>query len=134
MTEYKIPSLTVDAIIVHEEKIVLIKRLKDPHMNKWALPGGFVEYGETVEVATIREAKEETNLDIKLDELVGVYSNPERDPRRHTVSIVYKATIIGDVIQSGSDAKDARFFNIEDAIKMNLAFDHNEILNDAFKR
>lgn len=134
MTEYKIPSLTVDAIIVHEEKIVLIKRLKDPHMNKWALPGGFVEYGETVETATIREAKEETNLDIKLDELVGVYSNPERDPRRHTVSIVYKASIIGDVIQSGSDAKDARFFNIEDAIKMNLAFDHNEILNDAFKR
>ncbi|MBE6488714.1 MAG: NUDIX hydrolase [Methanosphaera stadtmanae] len=133
MTEYKIPSLTVDAIIVHEDKIVLIKRLNNPHMNKWALPGGFVEYGETVEDATIREAKEETNLDINLDDLVGVYSDPDRDPRRHTVSVVYKATIVGDVIQSGSDAKDARFFNIEDAMKMDLAFDHNEILNDAFK-
>jgi len=65
--------------------------------------------------------------------LVGVYSDPDRDPRRHTVSVVYKATIVGDVIQSGSDAKDARFFNIEDAMKMDLAFDHNEILNDAFK-
>lgn len=133
MTEYKTPSLTVDAIIVHEEKIVLIKRLKNPHMNKWALPGGFVEYGETVENATIREAKEETNLDIKLEELVGVYSNPDRDPRRHTVSVVYKASILGDIIHSGSDAKDARFFNIEDALKMELAFDHNEIINDAFK-
>lgn len=134
MTDYKIPSLTVDAIIVHEDEIVLIKRLKDPHMNKWALPGGFVEYGESVEDATIREAKEETNLDIELGSLVGVYSKPDRDPRRHTVSVVYMATIKDDFLQSGSDAKDARFFKIEDAINMQLAFDHNEILNDAFKR
>lgn len=132
MKEYKIPSLTVDAIIIHEDNIVLIKRLNEPYKNQWALPGGFVEYGETVENATIREAKEETNLDIELNNLIGVYSNPERDPRRHTISIVYKANLKENTLNAGSDAKDCKFFNIKEAMNMKLAFDHNEILNDAF--
>lgn len=131
MKEYKNPALTVDSIIVSDDKVVLIKRLNDPYKDSWALPGGFVEYGECVEDATIREAKEETSLDVSIEELVGVYSDPNRDPRGHTVSVVYKCSIVGGQLDSNSDAKDAKFFTVDEIKKINLAFDHESILKDA---
>ena len=131
MTEYKNPALTVDAIIVDEDKIVLVQRLNNPYKDYWALPGGFVEYGEKVEDATIREAKEETGLDIELNKLVGVYSDANRDPRGHTVSVVYMASIVGGQLKSDSDAKDVQYFEISELNKMDLAFDHKQILNDS---
>ena len=92
MTDYKIPSLTADIFIFDDEfNFILIKRKNDPYKDFWALPGGFVEYGESVEDAAIREAKEETSIDVELKELVNVYSKPDRDPRGHTITVAYIA-------------------------------------------
>ncbi|RAP45608.1 MAG: DNA mismatch repair protein MutT, partial [Methanosphaera sp. rholeuAM6] len=92
---------------------------------------GFVEYGEMVETAAVREAREETGLDVELTELVGVYSDPDRDPRGHTVTVAYRARIVGGKLKSDSDAKDARFVTAGQINSMDLAFDHKIILRDA---
>ena len=124
------PLLTVDIIIElpdnNVSSIVLIERKNPPH--GWALPGGFVDVGETVEQAAIREAKEETNLDISLKELLGIYSDPKRDARGHTVSAVYIATATGEA-KARDDAK-----NLEICDPSNppgsLVFDHQKIIGD----
>ena len=122
------PLLTVDALILYDKKIVLIRRLNPPYQNQFALPGGFVEVGETVEAATLREAKEETGLEIELIKLLGVYSEPSRDPRGHTVTVCYLAKGFGK-LKAGSDAKDIRLFGFIEIPK--LAFDHNKIIENA---
>ncbi len=119
---------TVDAIIEVPAGIILIERKYEP--AGWALPGGFVEYGETVEAAAIREAKEETGLTIVLTELFGVYSDPQRDPRRHTIGVVFIASATGQ-LQAGDDAADARVFTA-DSLPAPIAFDHGRILADYF--
>lgn len=121
------PLLTVDALIVFEGKLVLIQRKNPPFKDCFALPGGFVEVGETVEEAVIREAKEETGLDIKLLKLLGVYSDPLRDPRGHTVSVCYLAKGSG-TLKADSDAKDIGLFGLDEIPE--LAFDHNRIINN----
>ncbi len=122
------PLLTVDALIVFQGKLVLIKRKNPPFEDCFALPGGFVDIGETVEEATIREAKEETGLDIELLKLLGVYSDPERDPRGHTVSVCYLAKGSG-TLKADSDAKDIGLFGLNEVPE--LAFDHNYIVEKA---
>ncbi len=122
------PLLTVDALIIYEGEIVLIRRKNPPYQNHFALPGGFVEVGETVEAAVVREAKEETGLDIELLKLLGIYSNPSRDPRGHTVSVCYLAIGRGN-LKAGSDAKDTGLFSLNEVPK--LAFDHNKIIENA---
>lgn len=131
MSKHRNPALTVDIIIIDNDNTVLIKRLNDPYKDHWALPGGFVEYGEKVEHAAVREAKEETGLDVELDKLVGVYSDPDRDPRGHTVTVVFTAHIIDGTLQSDSDAKDAKYIKITELKNEKLAFDHEEIITDA---
>jgi 8-oxo-dGTP diphosphatase len=125
----KKPLLTVDVIIKRKDgSVVLVKRLKPPFKGYYAIPGGFVEYGETVEEAAVREAEEETGLRVKLRKLIGVYSDPDRDPRGHVVSIAYLAEEEGGELRSGGDAEDVRCFKRPPA---KLAFDHKKILEDA---
>jgi len=125
------PLLAVDAIILFREGIVLIKRYNPPYQGCYALPGGFVEVGETVEDAVRREAREETGLDLTLIELVGVYSDPRRDPRGHVVSVAYLAQGRGDLV-SGSDARSAEIFPLQSLPP--LAFDHEKIIGDALRK
>ncbi|MBW4522438.1 MAG: NUDIX hydrolase [Scytolyngbya sp. HA4215-MV1] len=127
---YRNPAPTVDIIIELIDRphrpIVLIERLNEPY--GWAIPGGFVDYGESVETAAKREALEETGLAIALIEQFHVYSAPNRDPRQHTISIVFLATASGDP-QSGDDAKGIDIFDLWQ-IPKNLCFDHDRILHD----
>jgi len=128
---YRNPAPAVDVVIYNPtEGIVLIERANEPH--GWALPGGFIDYGETCEAAAVREAKEETNLDVILTGLIGVYSDPSRDPRHHTMSVVYSAvTKDASALMSGDDAQNARFFPLESL--PHIVFDHNEIVDDFAK-
>ncbi|WP_295591080.1 NUDIX hydrolase [uncultured Methanobrevibacter sp.] len=135
MTKYKIPSLTTDIFIFDDEfNFILIKRKNDPYKDCWALPGGFVEYGECVETAAIREAKEETSIDVELKDLVNVYSNPDRDPRGHTITIAFTAK--GDFTsrKADSDASDINIFSPEELGDINLAFDHEQIIKDCLNK
>jgi ADP-ribose pyrophosphatase YjhB (NUDIX family) len=128
---YQNPLPTVDIIIEIETKgIVLIKRKNPPY--GWALPGGFIDYGESLEEAAIREAKEETDLDVKLNKQLHTYSNPKRDPRHHSISTVYIAKAKGRP-QARDDAIEIGIFN-ESNLPEEIAFDHRSILEDYFKQ
>ena len=124
------PLPTIDIIIEVENRgIVLIERKNFP--PGWALPGGFVDYGESLETAALREAKEETSLDVKLTEQFHAYSDPHRDPRHHTISVVFIATATGTP-EGADDAKTARLFK-ENDLPAPIAFDHSTILRDYFQ-
>ncbi len=125
---YKIPSITVDGILVENEKLLLVKRGREPFKGYYALPGGFVEYGEKTEDAIVREFKEETGLDVKVSRLIGVYSDPSRDPRGHTISVVYELKKVGGPLKGGDDASEATFIPLNKL--PDLAFDHNKIVED----
>ncbi|WP_148883472.1 NUDIX domain-containing protein [Thermococcus aciditolerans] len=122
--------LTADVVILYNNGVVLIKRKHEPFKDSFALPGGFVEYGETVEEAALREAREETGLDVRLIKLVGVYSDPNRDPRGHTVTTAFLAIGTGK-LKAGDDAKEVHVVPVDEALKLPLAFDHAKILRDA---
>ena len=122
------PKLMVDIVIPDgEDRVLLIQRAREPFQGSWALPGGFVDVGETVENAAVREAKEETGLDVELLRLVGVYSELDRDPRGHNVSVAFLARAEGDP-SAASDAAEAAFL---DPSSTDLAFDHEKIIADA---
>lgn len=125
---HKNPLLTVDIIIKIQNGIVLIERRNPPH--GWALPGGFVDYGETIEQAAIREAREETSLDVILEEQFHTYSDPGRDPRHHTVSTVFIAHSSG-IPRAADDAKNLAVFR-PDNLPVPIVFDHEKILTDFF--
>ena len=133
--QYKNPTPTVDVVIEKGSQILLVKRKNEPFKDHLAFPGGFVNEGETVEDAARREAKEETSLDVDLIDILGVYSDPKRDPRGHNMSTVF----IGKPLDHGSDemkavAKDdatqIEWVKIEEIGNKTLAFDHKEILLD----
>ncbi len=128
MPEHRNPAPTVDVVIlVPGDRVVLVARRNPP--AGWALPGGFVEEGETLESAAVREASEETGLEVELTDLIYVYSDPRRDPRRHTVSTVFLGRASGEP-KGGDDAAEAWAFRWS-ALPSPLAFDHAEILADA---
>lgn len=134
MKEHRNPVPTVDIIIEIQredgkEGIVLIKRKNPPH--GWAIPGGFVDYGESLEEAAVREAKEETSLDVQLKTQLHTYSDPDRDPRQHTISTVFVASARGRP-KAEDDAQEIGIFTKEE-INFSLAFDHNKILTDYFE-
>lgn len=127
---YRNPYPTVDIIIEYQQGIVLIYRKNPPY--GWALPGGFVDYGETLEQAATREAKEETNLEVEIVSLLGCYSDPSRDPRFHTISTVFIAKGKG-VLKAKDDAAQARVFPLKEIPWNELVFDHAQILRDYLK-
>ncbi len=128
--KYRTPAVTVDVVIKRRDGAwVMIKRNFPPFKGYWALPGGFVEVGESVEHAAIRESKEETGLEVKLLKLVGVYSSPARDPRRHTISVAFLAKPIKGKLKS-SEEGEVRWFK---RFPEKIAFDHEKILRDVMK-
>ena len=126
---YRNPLPTVDTIIEVDGGIVLIERRNPPH--GWAIPGGFVDYGESVEACAVREAFEETGLRVRLTDLFYVYSHPDRDPRHHTLTTVFLATAAG-VPVAADDALAAGIFN-QQSLPRPLAFDHAAVLADYFQ-
>ena len=127
--KYRNPIPTVDIILeINGQGILLIERANPPF--GWAMPGGYVDYGESLEEAAIREAKEETSLDVKLVRQFHTYSDPARDPRQHNISTVFLARATG-APQAASDAINTGIFN-EYNLPDNLAFDHEAILKDYF--
>ena len=125
---YHNPVPTVDIIIRYQGGVVLIKRRNKPY--GWAIPGGFVDYGESLETAAVREALEETSLTITLKYQLHTYSDPDRDPRQHTISTVFIAEGQGN-LQAGDDAAEAGIFT-QDSLPSQIAFDHGDILADYF--
>ena len=125
------PWLTVDGIVEKNGALLLVKRGRPPFEGMHALPGGFVEAGETVEEAVVRELREETGLRTRVVRLQGVYSDPERDPRGHTVSAVFALEVVGGRLKGGDDAAEAAFF--EPGKLPPLAFDHDKVVADYLK-
>jgi 8-oxo-dGTP diphosphatase len=129
----KHPSLAVDCVVFDPRgRLLLIRRKHPPFGGQYALPGGYVEYGETTEHAAARELAEETGLVAADVSLIGVYSDPNRDPRGHVVSIAYRVAVTAYVLRAGDDAADAEFVANWEAL--DLAFDHRNIVNDARRK
>jgi ADP-ribose pyrophosphatase YjhB (NUDIX family) len=127
--EHLNPVPTVDIIIEQDNGVVLILRRNEPCL--WAIPGGYCDYWESLEQAAVREAREETGLEVKLIEQFHTYSDPQRDPRQHNITTVYIALPIGGVLQAQDDAQEIGVFS-EDSLPPVLAFDHDQILEDYF--
>ena len=129
------PKVTVDAWIRDREgRVLLIRRGRPPFEGRWALPGGFCEWKETTEACCAREAEEETGLKVKVTELRGVYSRPDRDPRGHNVTVLYAARPVRGDARGGDDAAEARWFTEAQARLQSFAFDHREIVLEQLAR
>jgi 8-oxo-dGTP diphosphatase len=131
MPKPETPLLTVDALIIYKvDNIVLIRRKNPPFKGQLALPGGFVDIGETVEKACVREAKEETSLNVKIERLLGVFSDPERDPRGHTVTIAFicKPKYQNQKPKPDTDAEGLEIVKLSEVLDKEIAFDHKKII------
>ena len=129
MPRPKGPALTVDGIIIDGDKILLVRRGREPFEGLYALPGGFVELGETTEQAVVREVLEETGVRTRVKRLFGVYSEPSRDPRGHTASVVYVLAPLTKRAKGGDDASEAKWLPLGE-LPSKLAFDHSRIISD----
>ncbi|MGE4274665.1 MAG: NUDIX domain-containing protein [Candidatus Methanomethylophilaceae archaeon] len=126
--KHRNPALTVDGLLVEEGRLLLVRRGQEPFAGRFALPGGFVDYGERVEDAVHREMLEETGLETEVLSLLGVYSDPGRDPRGHTVSLAFILRRTGGRLAAGDDAAEAGWFHLDRLPP--LAFDHACIIAD----
>ncbi|MGI0070526.1 MAG: NUDIX domain-containing protein [Thermoplasmata archaeon] len=129
---YAHPALTVDAVWIRSGDVLLVRRRDPPFRGAWALPGGFVNLRETVEAAIVRELREETGLNARPVGLVGVYSGPDRDPRKPTATVAFHVRGRGGTPRGGDDAAAARWTRLKEA--HSLAFDHDRILHDALRQ
>ncbi len=131
----KLPRLTVDAWVRDSKgRLLLVRRGRPPFQGSWSLPGGFCEWRETTEACCAREAEEETGLKVKVGRLLGVYSDPDRDPRGHNVTVLYAAKPVRGKIQGGDDAAEARWFGPKELSKLTFAFDHAKIIREQLAR
>lgn len=129
---YRNPTPTVDAILQKGSGVLMIRRKKDPFKGKLALPGGFVNEGETAEDAVRREVREEASLEVEPIDILGVYSDPGRDPRKHTLSIAFVCITLSDGEKAGDDAASLEWIELSDVEKLKdeIAFDHAQMLAD----
>lgn len=129
---YRNPVPTVDVIMQRGSKVLMIRRKKEPFAGRLALSGGFVNEGETAEDAVRREVMEETGLEVEPVDILGVYSDPARDPRRHTLTVVFVAIMVGGKEKASDDAAGLEWIDLADVQKMEdeIAFDHARILGD----
>lgn len=125
------PTLTCDGLLVRDGRVLLVRRAREPFKGRYALPGGFVEYGEKVEECVVREVREETGLETEVARLMGVYSSMGRDPRGHFVTLLFLLNEKGGRLNAGDDAEEANFF--EPSALPPMAFDHQRLIEDAFK-
>jgi 8-oxo-dGTP diphosphatase len=125
------PTLTCDGLVIWEERLLLIRRGREPFKGHLALPGGIMEYGESAESCVMREVLEETGLRTEVVRLVGVFSAPERDPRGHFVTLLYELKVVGGELGAGDDAESAILVPLEEVPP--LAFDHSELVAQALK-
>ena len=130
MKEYRNPTPTVDVILERDSNVLMVRRKKDPFKDHLSLPGGFVNEGETVEDAMKREAMEETSLEVYPIDILGVYSDPTRDPRKHIMTTVFVGVIVGGEIKAGDDAANIEWIKLPDIRRKQIAFDHTQILHD----
>jgi 8-oxo-dGTP diphosphatase len=131
----KMPRLTVDAWIRDRSgRVLLVRRGRPPFEGRWSLPGGFCEWKETTETCCAREALEETGVRVKVGELLGVYSDPDRDPRGHNITVLYAARPVRGKAQGGDDAAEARWFRPSEIGALRFAFDHREIIREQLAR
>jgi 8-oxo-dGTP diphosphatase len=132
MEKPKSPILMVDGLIIERGRVLLEKRNHYPFAGCWVLPGGHVDYGETVEKAVIRDMKEELDILVIIEKLFGVYSDPKRDPRYHTVSMVFLLKKVKGKIKIDRESSDFKFFSLK-KLPRKIGFDHRQIIND-FKK
>jgi ADP-ribose pyrophosphatase YjhB (NUDIX family) len=130
IVKYSNPTPTVDVILQRGSKVLMVRRKKDPFKGQLALPGGFVNEGETVEDAMKREAMEETSFEVEPIEILGVYSDPKRDPRKHIMTVVFVGITIGGSGKAGDDAASIEWVELEGIESQQIAFDHSAILRD----
>lgn len=131
----RVPRLTVDAWVRDRAgRLLLVQRGKPPFEGRWGLPGGFCEYKEKTETACAREAKEETGMTVKVGKVLGVYSDPRRDPRGHTVSVLYAAKPIRGKAKGADDAAAARWFAPKELERLSFAFDHAKVIREQLGR
>ena len=131
----KLPRLTVDAFVKDGRgRLLLVRRGRPPFRGMWALPGGFCEWKETTEECCARETLEETGITVAVGKLLGVYSDPNRDPRGHTVTVLYAARPIRGEAKGSDDAAEARWFTRKEIRGLDFAFDHGEIIRGLLAR
>ncbi|HEX5855014.1 MAG TPA: NUDIX hydrolase [Thermoanaerobaculia bacterium] len=131
----KLPRLTVDAFVRDRRgRLLLVRRGRPPFRGRWALPGGFCEYGETTEACCARETREETGVTVRVGGLLGVYSDPKRDPRGHTVTVLYAARPVRGEARGSDDAAEARWFANAELRGLEFAFDHGTIIRRQLAR
>jgi 8-oxo-dGTP diphosphatase len=131
----RLPRLTVDAFVNDRRgRLLLVRRGRPPFRGRWALPGGFCEWKETTQVCCARETLEETGMTVTVGKLLGVYSDPERDPRGHTVTVLYAARPVRGEAKGSDDAAEARWFTREEIRGLDFAFDHGEIIRRQLAR
>jgi len=131
----KLPRLTVDSFVKDRRgRVLLVRRGRPPFRGRWALPGGFCEWGETTEACGARETLEETGVTVTVGRLLGVYSDPDRDPRGHTVTVLYAARPVRGEAKGSDDAAEARWFTRKEIRRLAFAFDHGEIIREQLGR